>query len=186
LEYLGLNDSNQSPASRLATFVAAYKHYVTIYSNARPPDVAIFDESLARDIAEIVFGYGDLVSLHLETSFPAVDLGSQAAACAIQVTLSGSTTTIVETQEKFFAHGLDGIYSRLTFIILGEKQATYDSERIVRSRGAFAFDPDRDIYDLDDLFNILVSSADPAKIEAFADRLQRELGSSARPYGGDP
>lgn len=180
-----MNDSNQALASRLATFVAAYKHYVTIYSNARLPDVAVFGESLARDIAEIVFGYRDLVNLNLETSFPAVDLGSPAAACAIQVTISGSTTTIVETQEKFFAHGLDGVYFRLTFIILGEKQATYDSQRIVRSRGAFTFDPDRDIFDLDDLFRILVSEADPAKIDAFADRLQRELGSSTRPYGGD-
>ncbi len=177
-----MNDSNQALASRLATYVAAYKHYVKIYSKARLLDVAIFGESLARDMAVIVFGYSDLVNLNLETSFPAVDLGSSAEACAIQVTISGSTAKIVETQEKFFAHGLDGTYSRLNFIILGEKQASYDSQQIVRSRGAFTFDPDRDIYDLDDLFGILVSKADPAKFEAFAYRLQRELGSSTRPY----
>jgi hypothetical protein len=182
MERLVLNDSNQALAGRLATYVAAYKHYVEIYSQAGLLDVAIFDEALARDITAIVFGYTDLVNLNLETSFPAVGLGSSAEACAIQVTIPGTTDKIVETQEKLFAHGLDGIYSRLIVIILGEKQATYDSQRIVRSRGAFTFDPDRDIYDLDDLFGILVFKADPAKLEAFANRLQHELGSSTRPY----
>lgn len=177
-----MNDSTQTVANRLATYVAAYKHYVTIYSKAGRPDVAIFGESLARDMAEIVFGYTDLVTLNLQTSSPSVGLGSSVGACAIQVTIPGSTTNIVETQDTFFAQGLDGTYSRLTFIVLGTKEATYDSQRIVRSRGAFTFDPDRDIVDLDDMLGILVSKADPAKLEAFADRLQRELGAPTQPY----
>jgi hypothetical protein len=177
-----LNDSTQTLANRLATYLAAYKHYIEIYARAGSPDIAIFGEPLARDIAGIVFGYTDLVSLNLQTSFPSVGLGSPAGACAIQVTVPGSTTNIVQTQETFFAQGLDGTYSRLKVIVLGKKEGSYDSERIVRSRGAFAFDPDRDIHDLDDLLGILVSSADPARLEALADRLQRELGSPTQPY----
>jgi hypothetical protein len=175
-------NSTQALADRLAIYLAAYKHYVEIKSKARLLDVAIFGEPLARDLAEIVFGYKDLVNLNLETSFPAVDLGSSAAACAIQVTITASTTKIVETQQKFFEHQLDGTYSKLKFIILGDKQSTYESQRIVRAQGTFSFDPDQDIYDLGDLFRILVEAGDPAKFEAFYKRLESELGSAIRPY----
>ncbi|ARK54922.1 hypothetical protein BOC36_18685 [Burkholderia pseudomallei] len=175
-------DSTQALADRLAIYLAAYKHYVDIKSKARLLDVAIFGESLARDLAEIVFGYKDLVNLNLKTSFPAVDLGSPAASCAIQVTLTASTTKIVETQQKFFEHRLDSTYSRLKFIILRDKHKTYDSQRIIRARGAFSFDPDQDIYDLGDLFKILVATDDPAKFEAFYKKLESALGSAIRPY----
>ncbi|WP_165987040.1 SMEK domain-containing protein [Caballeronia sp. SBC1] len=175
-------NSTQALADRLAIYLAAYKHYIELKSKARLLDVAIFGEPLARDLAEIVFGYKDLVNLNLETSFPAVDLASSGADCAIQVTISSHTTKIVETQQKFFAHGLERTYSKLKFIILGDKQGTYDSHRIIRTQGAFSFDPDQDIYDLGDLFKILVAAADSAKIEAFYRRLESEIGSSIRPY----
>ncbi|MCY0853394.1 SMEK domain-containing protein [Cupriavidus sp. D39] len=175
-------NSNQALADRLAIYLAAYKHYVEIKSKARLLDVAIFGESFARDLAEIVFDYKDLVNLNLETNFPAVDLGSAAAGCAIQVTITSSTTKIVETQRKFFEHRLDCTYSRLKFIILTDKQKTYESQQIIRAHGAFSFDPDQDIYDLGDLFKILVAAADPAKFNAFYRRLEIELGSAIRPY----
>jgi len=175
-------DSTQAIADRLAIYLAAYKHYVDIKSKPRLQDVAIFGESLAKDLAEIVFGYKDLVNLNLKTSFPAVDLGSKAASCAIQVTLTASTTKIVETQQKFFENCLDSSYSRLKFIILRDKHKTYDSQRIIRVRGAFNFDPDQDIYDLGDLFKLLVAAGDPAKFEAFYKKLESALGSAIRPY----
>ena len=75
-------NSNQTLADRLAIYLAAYKHYVAIKSKARLQDGAIFGEALARDLAEIVFDYKDLVNLNLKTSFPAIDLGSAAAGCA--------------------------------------------------------------------------------------------------------
>ena len=175
-------NSIQDLANRLAIYLAAYKHYIEIKSKARLLDVTIFGEPLARDLAKIVFGYKDLVNLNLKTSFPAVDLGSLAAECAIQVTITASTTKIVETQQKFFEHKLDSTYSTLKFIILGEKQKTYESKQIVRAQGNFRFDPDQDIYDLGDLFSILVGTGDPAKFEAFYKRLETELGSAIRPY----
>ncbi|MGA4079921.1 SMEK domain-containing protein [Ralstonia nicotianae] len=175
-------NSTQTLADRLAIYMAAYKHYVEIKSKARLLDVAIFGEPLARDLVEIVFGYKDVVNLNLKKSYPAVDLGSLSGACAIQVTITGSTTKIVETQQKFFEHRLDSTYSKLKFIILGDKQRTYENQQIVRARGAFNFDPDQDIYDLGDLFKIVVAAADPRKFEAFCERLESELGSAIRPY----
>lgn len=175
-------DSIQTLSNRLAIYLAAYKHYVEVKSKARLQEVTIFGESLARDLAEIVFGYSDLVNLNLETNFPAIDLGSLKAACAIQVTITGDSAKIVETQRKFLEYGLDGTYSKLKFIILGDKQGTYESQQIVRAKGTFSFDPYKDIYDLGDLFNILVEAADPAKFEAFSNRLEHELGSAIRPY----
>lgn len=125
-------NSTQTLADRLAIYLAAYKHYVDLKSKARLLDVAIFGEPFARDLAEIVFGYKDLVNLNLQKSFPAVDLGSLAEACAIQVTISGDSRKIVETQRKFFEHGLDDTYSKLKFIVLRDKQGSYDSQQIVR------------------------------------------------------
>ncbi|MCY0852452.1 SMEK domain-containing protein [Cupriavidus sp. D39] len=175
-------NSNQTLADRLAIYLAAYKHYVAIKSKARLQDGAIFGEALARDLAEIAFDYKDLVNLNLKTSFPAIDLGSAAAGCAIQVTTTSSTTKILETQRKFFKHRLDRTFSKLKFIVLTDKQKTYESKQIVRAKGAFSFDPKVDIYDLGDLFNILVAAANPVKFEAFYKRLESELGSAIRPY----
>lgn len=53
---------------------------------------------------------------------------------------------------------------------------------IVRRKGTFSFDPDKDIYDLNDLFEMLVATADPKKFEAFASRLESEIGSAIRPF----
>lgn len=177
-----LMDSNQTLADRLAIYLAAYKHYVALKTKAGLLDVTNFGERLAKDLVEIVFDYTDLVDLNLDTSYPAIDLGSAAAACAIQVTITGSTTKIVETQRKFFEHGLDSAYSKLKFIILGDKQRTYGSQQIVRAQGGFSFNPDQDIYDLGDLFKILVAEANPTKFEAVCKRLENELGSAIRPY----
>lgn len=175
-------DSNQALADRLAIYLSAYKHYVEIKSKARLLDTSIFAEPLCRDIAEIVFGYKDLVNLNLQKNYPAIDLGSAEAECAFQVTITASSAKIVDTQKKFFKHNLDRKYSKLKFIILGEKQGSYESQQIVRERGAFKFDPDKDIYDLGALFEILVQAADPAKFAAFNKRLESELSSSIRPY----
>lgn len=175
-------DSNQALADRLAIYLSAYKHYVEIKSKACLLDTSIFGEALCRDIAEIVFGYKDLVNLNLQKNYPAIDLGSVEAACAFQVTITASSTKIVDTQEKFFKYGLDSTYSKLKFILLGEKQGSYESQQIIRERGAFKFDPDEDIYDFGALFRILVQAANPAKFEAFNKRLENELGSNIRPY----
>jgi len=174
--------SIQDLANRLAIYLAAYKHYVELKSRAGLLDVTKFGEALARDLAEIVFDYKDLVNLNVEANFTAIDLGSLTAGCAIQVTLSASTTKVVETQKKFFEHGLDGTYSALKFIALRDKQKTYDNQQITRSRGTFDFDPDRDIYDLGDLFRILVAQANSEKLEAACNRLEAEIGSAIRPY----
>lgn len=175
-------DSIQDLANRLAIYLSAYKHYVEIKSKGRLLDIAIFGELLCRDIAEIAFGYKDLVNLNLKKSYPAIDLGSAEAACAIQVTITASSAKVAETLEKFIEHGLDSTYSKLKIIILRDKRGSYKSQRIIRERGSFKFDPSEDIYDLSDLFDILVKAADPVKFVAFNNRLERELGSIIRPY----
>lgn len=175
-------DSIQTLANRLAIYLAAYKYYVDIKSKAGLLESSIFGEALGKDIAEIAFGYNDLVNLNIQKNYPAIDLGSTVAKCAIQVTITASSTKIVETQQKFFKHGLNNTYSRLIFIILGEKQGSYNSLQIIRERGSFKFDPEKDIYDLNALFNILVQAADPAKFEAFNKSLENQLGASIRPY----
>lgn len=175
-------ESNQTLANRLAIYLAAYKYYVDTKSKARLLDTSIFGEALCKDIAKIVFGYNDLVNLNQQKNYPAIDLGLIEAKCAIQVTITASSAKIVDTQGKFFKHGLDNTYSRLIFIILGEKQGSYESSQIIRERGSFKFDPEKDIYDLNALFNILVQAADPAKFEAFNKSLENQLGASIRPY----
>lgn len=175
-------DSIQTLADRLAIYLAAYKNYVDVKSHARLLDSAIFGEPLAMDLATTAFGYKDLENLNLGGSYPAIDLGSKAAGCAIQVTLMASSTKVVETQQKFFEHGLDKVYAKLKFICLRDKQAAYESQQIVLERGDFRFDPKQDIYDLKDLFNSLMERPDPEKLKSFCKRLEDELGSAIRPY----
>ncbi|KVK74265.1 hypothetical protein WS90_31130 [Burkholderia cepacia] len=173
-------DSIQTLTDRVAIYLAAYKNYVDIKTKAGLLDSAIFGESLARDLVKIAFGYKDLANLNLKKSFTAVDLGSSEAACAVQVTLTTSADKIVETQQLFFKHHLNDTYNRLMFIILRDKTSRYQNRHIVRQAGSFSFDPDKDILDLGDLFNLLVVEAEPAKLDAFAKRLENELGSTIR------
>jgi hypothetical protein len=175
-------DSIQTLADRLAIYLAAYKYYVEVKSHARLLDSAIFGEALAMDLATIAFGYKDLKNLNLGGNYPAIDLGSATAGCAIQVTLMATSTKVVETQQKFFEYGLDKEYTKLKFICLREKQAEYESQKIVLERGGFRFDPKQDIYDLNDLFNNLVGQRDHEKFKSFCERLELELGSAIRPY----
>ncbi|TIL14104.1 SMEK domain-containing protein [Stenotrophomonas maltophilia] len=174
--------STGSSADRLAIYLAAYKHYLDFKTRAGLLDAAVLGEAVALDLARITWGYTDLENLNLRHNSPAVDLGTKSGNCAIQVTVTSSSTKIAETQEKFFEHGLMNTYARLIFVILGEKQASYDSQRIVRSQGAFKFDPQKDIYDLNDLYNIVIRSGDSAKIELFADRIEQELSNNIRPF----
>ncbi|AYD65845.1 hypothetical protein DVB37_19420 [Achromobacter sp. B7] len=167
---------------RLAIYLAAYKHYLDFKTQAGLLDAAVLGEAVALDLARITWGYTDLENLNLKHNFPAVDLGTKSGDCAIQVTVTSSSTKIVETQEKFFEHGIMNTYAKLIFVILGEKQASYDSQRIVRSQGEFKFDPEKDIYDLNDLYNIVAKSGDAAKIEQFADRIEQELSDKIRPF----
>lgn len=103
----------QTLIDRLAIYLAAYKHYIDIKSHARLLDGAILGEALAKDLATVAFGYNDLINLNLVKNYPAIDLGSIASGCAIQVTLMASSTKVVETQQKFFDHGTDKKYKSL-------------------------------------------------------------------------
>ena len=171
-----------SLVDRLAIYLAAYKHYLVFKTQAGLLDAAVFGEAVALDLAKITWGYTDLENLNLKHNYPAVDLGTVSGDCAIQVTVTSSSTKIVETQEKFFEHGIMQRYSKLIFVILGEKQASYDSPRIIRSQDGFKFDPKEDIYDLNDLYGIVAKSGDAAKIEQFADRIEQELSGKIRPF----
>lgn len=176
-------DTIEVLADRLAIYLSAYKHYIEIKSKARLLNGTIFGESLCRDVAEIVFDYRDLVNLNLsEVDYPAIDLGSTSKGHAIQVTISGGSKKIESTLETFLEHKLEEKYSKLIFVILGKKQVSYESRSIIRSKGDFSFDPNADIYDLGDLFDILVKTSNPEKFMALNNRLEKELGSQIRPY----
>lgn len=176
-------DSTQVLAERLAIYLSAYKHYLDIKSKARLLDITVFGEALSKDIAKIVFDCQELVNLNLShPNHPAIDLGDSAKKLAIQVTISGTSQKIAETLALFYRHELDKTYSRLIFIILGCKQKAYESKEIVCTKDAFTFDPKKDIYDLADLYNTLVSIGSADKFAAFNTRMEKELGSRIRPY----
>lgn len=167
-------ESTAGLADRVAHQLAHYRLYIETKANAGLLDIAIFGEALARDLAKIAFGYTDLVSLNINKSFPAIDLGSEAASCAVQVTLNVDSPKIFETQQKFFAHGLHKKYSRLMFIALKRKQASFTSDQIVREYEGFTFEPIRDVVDLNDLYRIVVHQGPRERVEAFGLRLAAE------------
>ncbi|WP_096671795.1 SMEK domain-containing protein [Polaromonas sp. AET17H-212] len=161
--------------------LAIYKYFLASCAKTNQLSAATFGEPFARDLLVLAFGYTDLKNLNLKKSFPAIDLASPNASIAFQVTLTGSSDKIIETQTKFFEAGLDKVYLKLKFVILGDKQTTYSSQKIVKSRGSFCFDPKDDIYDLNDLLHILVSEGDPEKFRALTNRLEVQIGALQSP-----
>ena len=156
--------------------LSIYKHYLCTSARTGQLTAATFGEPFARDLIALAFEYTDLENLNLKKNFPAVDLGSRSASCAYQVTLTGSAIKIIETQATFFDHDLDKTYQKLKFIILGDKQTTYQNQKIVKSRGSFRFDPKDDVYDLDDLLRILVAQGNPEKFNALIASLDVQVG----------
>lgn len=170
-------------ADRLSIYLAAYKYYIETKAKVRLFDVAIFGESFACKVAEIVFDYNDLINLNISTkNYPAIDLGSNAKRHAIQVTITGKSEKIEKTIETYLNNGLEKKYQELRFIILGNKQKEYSSQNITQKKGTFTFDPEKDIYDLNDLYQIVVDKGDTKKMHDFIICIEEELGSNVRPY----
>ncbi len=167
-------ESTATLTERVAHQLTDYQRYIEIKTNAGLLDVAIFGEALARDLAKIAFGYTDLINLNLDKSFPAIDLASAAASCAVQVTLSADSKKIAETQRKFFGKGLHKTYARLKFITLKKKPTSYRSEKIVREHDGFTFDPKKDVFDLGDLYRRIVLDGQRGRLEEFGRRLDAE------------
>lgn len=168
-------ESTAGLADRVARQLAHYRFYIETKAKAGLLDIAVFGEPLARDLTKIVFGYNDMVSLNIHKSFTAIDLASEASSCAVQVTLKVDLPKIVETQQTFFAHGLHKKYSRLMFIALKMKQASFNSDRIVREYEGFTFEPSRDVFDLNDLYRIVIHQCPRERVEAFGLRLAEEV-----------
>lgn len=168
-------------ADQCAINVAAYLYYVEVKSRARLYDVAIFGESLAKGLVTTVFGYEDLISLNLrDGSYPAIDLATSNGKIAFQVTISGGSEKIESTLDIFMKHKCDETYSRLIFIILGDKQGRYESKKISENCGTFDFDPYRDIYDLRQLYDMLIKDSKPEKFQMLSNLIAAELGSNVR------
>ncbi|MBM0748595.1 SMEK domain-containing protein [Pantoea eucrina] len=176
-------DSKAMLADRLSIYLTAYKYYIETKSKVRLFDVAIFGESFACKVAGIVFDYDDLINLNLSTkNYPAIDLGSNAKRHAIQVTINGKSEKIEKTIETYLNNGLENKYQELRFIILGNKQKEYTSQNITQKNGAFKFNPEEDIYDLNDLYRIIVDKGDTKKMHDFIICIEEELGNKIRPY----
>lgn len=176
-------ESKATLADQCAINVAAYLYYIEVKSKARLPDTTIFAESFARGLVTTVFDYEDIINLNLKDgTYPAVDIATSNGDIAFQVTISGGSDKIESTLETFMKHKLDQKYKRLVFIILGEKQGSYESKKISENAGAFEFDPYKDIYDLRQLYDLLVNGGKPeklqAKLQALRDLIASELGSN--------
>lgn len=166
-------------ANQCAINVAAYLYYIEVKAKARLFDEAVFAESFARKLATVVFDYEDLIDLNLKDgTYPAVDFATSNGEVACQVTITGSSDKIETTLETFMMNDYDKNYKRLIFIILGDKQGSYESKKIAENSGSFDFNPYRDIYDLRQLYKIIVNEGAPDKLAALRDLIEQELGSN--------
>lgn len=166
-------------ANQCAINVAAYLYYIEVKAKARLFDEAVFAESFARKLATVVFDYEDLIDLNLKDgTYPAVDFATSNGDVACQVTITGSSDKIETTLETFIKHDYDKNYNRLIFIILGDKQGSYESKKISENSGSFDFNPYRDIYDLRQLYKMIVHEGTPEKLAALRDLIEQELGSN--------
>nr|WP_314709280.1 SMEK domain-containing protein [uncultured Comamonas sp.] len=176
-------ESKVTLADQCAINIAAYLYYIEVKSKARLLDTAIISESFVRGLVATVFDHEKLCNLNLNNeNYPAVDIATENGDIAFQVTISGGSEKIESTLETFMKNNLDQKYKRLVFIILGEKQSSYTSKKITKNAGTFNFDVDKDIYDLRQLYSLLINGAKPEKLQeklqALRDLLASELGSN--------
>jgi len=148
----------------MARFVAEVEGTIAV---SRTDLLRAAEVVIAPILAE-AYGYRNLKSLNIEEAenFPSVDLGDTEARVAIQVTATPTIEKVRHTLETFERHKLGTHYNRLVVYVLTKKQRTYSVKALEgRIPPGLAFDPDRDIWDFQDVLKkIYQLELDPATI----------------------
>lgn len=144
------------------------KSVIGLYDDARGA------QEFFKGLFNIVFGYSlvDLDKLHDVTNYKAIDLGDETEKIAIQITLQTDSFKINQTIKKFNEAELYKTYDRLVIYVIGNK-LNYRSK--FDTKGEFAFDPDKDIWDDNHLVKQIDKIEDISKLEQLDEYLSSNL-----------
>jgi SMEK domain len=129
-----------------------------------------------------VFDLKLVVMDRIKTNFPAIDLGDETNKRSFQITSDKGGDKVQRTIDSYATHNLAEKYGRLSVLVIGEKQVTYDSLTLP---GAFTFDQTTDIIDLADLTRI-VEALSTEKLERLAEIVRKEIKFEAREAAVSP
>lgn len=109
----------------------------------------------------------------IQANYPAIDLGDSTNRIAYQITSERRSDKVQHTLDKFVEHGLDKRYDAVRILIIGDRQATYNSVVVPPS---LQFDCDRDVMGIEELVK-QIGNLDSARLE----NLQAILAEEVRP-----
>lgn len=116
-------------------------------------------------------------------NYPAIDLGDSTTRIAYQITTEKGSAKVQSTLDGFVRHGLNHEYDTLKFLVIGDRQATYDA---VKVPDGLRFDCDKDILDIAGLLKD-VNRLDTAHLEKLRAIFEQEMKyhstSVLTPYG---
>jgi hypothetical protein len=107
----------------------------------------------------------------IQANYPAIDLGDSTNRIAYQITSERRSDKVQHTLDKFVEHGLDKRYDALRILIIGDRQATYNSVVVPPS---LQFDCDRDIMGIEELVK-QIGNLDSARLETLQVILAEEM-----------
>lgn len=123
-------------------------------SDQQLTDLNVAAESFFRRVLNTMFGL-DLADLNAQTgNAPGADLGDRARRVAYQVTVTKTHAKVQDAITKFLRANLDKEYDVFTVLVIGRKQTSY-TKPFTFDPTRLAFDPRRDIVDMEDLRNKL-------------------------------
>ena len=128
-------------------------------------------ELLMMHVLTLAYGY-PLEFLGTDARFPGVDLGSEKAGIAIQITSRNDNEKVNDAIEKFLNHDLQKTFSRMIVLMMNTRISKYPLRSF--SDPAFQFDTTKDIIDLNDLVQ-KIKTLMPIQIQTIADYLDKEL-----------
>lgn len=108
---------------------------------------------------------------HIQTSFPAIDLGDAKNRIAYQITTEKISEKVQHTLDKFVEHGLQKQYATLRILVIGKRQKTYDK---VEVPGVLQFDCDRDVIGIPELIKY-INTLDTSRLAELSQIMAEEL-----------
>jgi tetratricopeptide (TPR) repeat protein len=138
-------------------------------------DVNTQAEHLLIPILNAAFGL-NLINLNREqANYPGLDLGDRQGRRAFQVSATTELEKVKDTLQKVVQYGQYRDFDTIQLLLLQPKQKGYSATAIASIVGnRFAFDPRKDILDLNNVYEAFVQHPDNAVLKAIAGLLDEQ------------
>lgn len=185
-----MNIRREKYINEIADHLAWLKSRISLSSELRLTDLALFSEDLMCGLLNLLYGW-ELVNFnHLQSGYPGIDLGDEKNRVAVQVTSASKREKIEETISKFLKFRYAEKYDRLIILVLGDRKKF---QKEVDTGGVFTFSIKDDVIDIGRILRDIRNCDDETLkniydyIEyQFIERNKKEQSFSSVEYVTDP